>query len=377
MQQGLGRGRLPAIFSQGLRLALFHELMISSDNPGTLVMGGLRRKQIAKRVGFTLVELLVVIAIIGVLVALLLPAVQAAREAARRSQCQNNIRQFSLGCINHEASRGRLPVGFDTIENGDVKHTWAAYSLPYLEQANLFDQIDLTIPSWQQDIGPNAREWVRTQLDIHLCPSDVEMGIHTNRSATFAHGNYVANIGKLPWWQANQSEARHREQLPEETRGTFERTFSRKNEGIELRRITDGTTNTAMLGEVRQFPGFDSRGLLYLGSAFYEHTNLPNAQSVDYLEWCAEHEGPNRRLVDINQRDPDAPCDARYSGSRGPWQQAARSRHPGGVHLSFVDGHVEFINEGIDFCVWQSYGTRSGSDAFLNLVQEGDNPICQ
>lgn len=339
-------------------------------------MGGLSRKQTKRRVGFTLVELLVVIAIIGVLVALLLPAVQAAREAARRSQCQNHIRQLALGCITHESAVGRLPVGFDTIPSGDVKHTWAAYSLPYLEQANLFDQIDLTIPSWQQDIGPNAREWVRTQLDIHICPSDVDRGIHTKRSATFAHANYVANIGKLPWYQANQSEAREKERRPEETRGPFERTFSRRNEGIELRRITDGTSNTSMLGEVRQFPGFDSRGLLYLGSAFYDHTNLPNARSTDFLEWCAEHDGPNRRLVDESLRDPAAPCDARYSGPRGPWQQASRSLHPGGVHNAFVDGHVEFISEDIDFCVWQSYGTRSGADEFLTLIDDGDGATC-
>ncbi len=327
--------------------------------------------------GFTLVELLVVIAIIGVLVALLLPAVQAAREAARRSQCQNNIRQLALGCMNHEAALARLPVGFDTIPSGDVKHTWAAYALPYLEQANVFEQIDLTIPSWQQDIGRNARAWVSTQLDIHMCPSDVEMGIHTGRSATFAHANYVGNIGKLAWWQANQSEARHKEQLPEESRGVFERTFSRKNDGIELRRITDGTSNTAMLGEVRQFPGFDSRGLLYLGSAFYEHSNLPNAKSVDFLEWCAEHEGANRRIVKPDQRDPDAPCDTQFSGSRGPWQQASRSSHPGGVHIAFVDGHAEFINEDVDFCVWQSYGTRSGADEFFSRVEGDNGPFCQ
>ena len=161
--------------------------------------------------GFTLVELLVVIAIIGVLVGLLLPAVQAAREAARRSLCQNNIRQLALGCLNHESALGKLPVGFDTIFNGDVKHTWAAYALPYLEAGALFDGIDLTIPSWQQDIGPNARVWVRTQLDLHMCPSDIPKGVHTGRSSTFAHANYLGNIGTKPWWQANMTEVRDRE----------------------------------------------------------------------------------------------------------------------------------------------------------------------
>ena len=336
------------------------------------------RQSTSTNVGFTLVELLVVIAIIGVLVALLLPAVQAAREAARRSQCQNNVRQLTLGCLNHESALGKLPVGFDTIPNGDVKHTWAAYALPYLEAGALFDEIDLTIPSWQQDIGVNARAWVRTQLDIHMCPSDLPKGVHTGRSSTFAHANYLGNIGSKPWWQANISEERDRERLPDETRGPFERTFSRRNEGIELRRITDGTSKTALLGEVRQFAGFDVRGLLYLGTAFYEHTHLPNAKATDFLEWCAEFNGPGRRMVDSSLRDPDAPCDTRTSSTRGPYQQAARSRHPGGVHIAFVDGHAEFINDGIDFCAWQALGTRAGGDEFAELVNDpAGEPTCR
>jgi prepilin-type N-terminal cleavage/methylation domain-containing protein len=314
----------------------------------------------ATRAGFTLVELLVVIAIIGVLVALLLPAVQAARAAARRTQCQNNIRQLGLGCLNHESAMGRLPVGFNTLPNGDVMHTWAAFSLPYVEAATLFDNIDLTRPSWQQDLDPKT-PWVKTQLDIHLCPSDVGRDVHEGRSSTFAHANYLANQGLKPWWQANLSEVNADARIPIESRGPFERAFAQQNEGIELRQISDGLSRTVMLGEVRQFPGFDARGLLYLGSAFYSHEYFPNSNATDYLEWCAEYNGAGRRL-DESRRDPSAPCDTRSSASRGPYRQTSRSLHPGGVHVVYCDDHVEFINDDVDQIVWKGISTRAADD---------------
>ncbi len=328
---------------------------------------------------FTLVELLVVIAIIGVLVALLLPAVQSAREAARRSQCQNNVRQLTLGCLNHESALGRLPVGFDTFgDNHDVKHTWAAYSLPYLEAGNLFTQIDLTIPSWQQFNGASARQWVSTQLDVHMCPSDQPKDIHTGLAAGFAHANYVGNIGTAPWWQAHLAQNRIEEMLPERTRGPFERAFTERNEGIELRRITDGTSKTALLGEVRQFPGYDARGLLYLGSAFYTHMHLPNEAAIDDLEWCGSNNGAGRRVVDESLVNPEAPCSTRFSAPRGPFQQTSRSQHPGGVHIAFVDGHAEFVSADIDLCPWRALATRAGVDEFTTQGQGPDGePICE
>ncbi len=309
---------------------------------------------------FTLVELLVVIAIIGVLVALLLPAVQAAREAARRSQCQNNIRQLGLGCLNHESALGKLPVGFNTTDSGDVKHTWAAFSLPYLEAGNLFENIDLTRPSWVQDLNP-ATPWVKTQLPFHLCPSDVGPGVHEGRSSTFAHANYLANQGLKPWWQANLREERAETTIPIESRGPFERAFAGDNDGIELREITDGLSNTVMLGEVRQFPGFDARGLLYLGSAFYSHQHFPNTNATDFLEWCAEYNGAGRRLNE-SLRDPAAPCSTDTSASRGPYRQTARSVHPGGVHVTYCDNHVEFITDDVDEIVWRGIATRAADD---------------
>src|SRR5262245_15553640 len=166
---------------------------------------------------FTLVELLVVIAVVGLLVALLLPAVQAARESARRSQCVNNLKQLSLGCLSHEVAQKRLPAGFTTMTAPatDVHHTWASYILPYLEEAALFDTIDFSIASWQPWLAngggdkqpPNAR-WLYTQLDIDLCPSDQPRNIHTGIARAFAHGSYLGNEGwGSPWPQVETESA--------------------------------------------------------------------------------------------------------------------------------------------------------------------------
>ena len=134
-----------------------------------------------------------------------------------------------------------------------------------------------------------------------------------------------------------------------------------------VRILPNGTSNTVMLGEVRQFAGFDARGLLYLGSAFYAHEFLPNTNAEDSLELCTK------------ELTPDAPCTTRHAPSRGPCRQTARSNHPGGVHLGFVDGHVEFfVDDGdADLCAWQALSTRSGADQFKTLVVGRNGASCQ
>lgn len=337
------------------------------------------RRRIVSAAGFTLVELLVVIAIIGILVALLLPAIQAAREAARRNSCQNNLKQLSLGCLTHESALKRLPAGFTSTIHDDVLHTWASYILPYMEEASIFDQIDFENPSWWPYLQagttcPNSAPWTYTQLDIHLCPSDLPRDSHTGRARCFAHGSYLANQGWRKWWQirtreqydadlAGELRARPPAGSPYAThgmpdrRGPFEKVFGQKNEGVSLNKVTDGTSKTVMLGEGRQFSGDDSRGLLYLGSCFYSHEFQPNSPSLDSLEWCEGNPDDRDGLI-----YPEAPCTEQQSAPRGPWTQNSRSQHPGGVNVAFVDGHGTFISDGIDVYMWQSISTRMGQE---------------
>ena len=317
-----------------------------------------------KRPSFTLVELLVVIAIIGILVALLLPAIQAAREAARRTQCQNNMKQTSLGSLNHENTMKRLPVGMNIggDANGDgqvamwwpeddVKHTWAAYALPYLEESAIFDQINFDLPVWNQPPVNGAEpKWVSHQFSFYLCPSDIGPNQHLPASSRFSHGNYSGNFGTKSWFQIHPSkygrgiaglEKAMLDHSPLITRGPFEKTLNGDNEGIPFRRITDGTSKTVMLGEVRQFAGNDGRGVYYLGSgAFYSHEFPPNTNAQDSSEWCTADAGSNCPVHDkfcgvSRPISADGPKSASWRCSHGLLRRSYRV-HYGRYRDAFV-----------------------------------------
>lgn len=346
----------------------------------------LRRSRKRPTFGFTLVELLVVIAIIGVLVALLLPAVQAAREAARRTQCMNNLRQFSLGSLTHESAKKRLPAGFTSDPNlgYDVHHTWAAFVLPYLEQGAMFSNIDFKIASWQAWFavgGGNVQSprlpWLFTQLDMHLCPSDQPRNIHEGVARSFAHGNYLANVGwGAPWkqiispteYQTRQTQlVTNNANDPAQSgdlRGPFEKVFTIENKGLELKAITDGLSNTVMLGEVRQYPGEDSRGLLYLGSALYDHRYPPNSASKDEMEFCTNLGSSDDQQGLIN---PSAPCSQTNANPSRLTAQNSRSQHAGGVNVSFCDGRATFVSDAVDVTTWKRLSTRAGAEASSDL----------
>ena len=143
-------------------------------------------------------------------------------------------------------------------------------------------------------------------------------------------------------------------------RGPFEKVFHQKNKGVPLKMISDGLSNTVMLGEVRQYPGFDSRGVLYLGSCFYIHEYLPNTAAVDDLEWCAD--GENGKDDQLGLLNASAPCTEKHRTARGPWKQTARSQHPGGVNVAYCDGRVEFITDDVDIETWRAISTRSAGE---------------
>lgn len=290
----------------------------------------LRRKE-----AFTLVELLVVIAIIGILVALLLPAVQAARESARLSQCKNNLKQFGLAMHNYESSFEQLPPGYDYQlgpEGNSLGHAWGAYILPFIEEQSIYDQIDFKLPVYHPE-NLAARE---IHLTTFLCPTDdispngfIEMG-----DEQFAMGCYVANFGP-PDLDEDQ----------EQRDGVFSR-----NSETRLSQITDGLSQTLMVGERQNGP---FRAGIELNNHFeYETTWAASVRDADdptddhgHMTLFQSGHSPNDPLSD--DRDVSA-------------------SHSGIAQFLLCDGSVRAIAEEIDFDLYVAMSTRSGEE----LLQE-------
>jgi len=349
----------------------------------------IRRK--SKGRGFTLVELLVVIAIIGVLVALLLPAVQAAREAARRTQCINNLKQIGLGLLNHESSRGKLPPGHirKVIADGNIDSiaSWISVTLPYFEQTNIYTQIDFDVPFYLHPGVATGQSYHSQFIPLFDCPSDgaasnlqmvLNGGGTTNRYG--ARGNYVANAGysrdKFGIWQNDDSwqqvkfatSANPGPILTDNTGKTARSSLIgfgpfMVNRELKLREVTDGLSNTAMVSEVLNIEGNDSRGTLHWGGgAHFLLTHPPNASFNDLTRHCiTEHE---------------APCKTSRRTWQGAHQLTARSGHPGGVNVLLMDSSAHFVSDDVDTVqnvtevsygdrpgLWQTYATFAGEES--------------
>ena len=340
-----------------------------------------RQEQKCPRHGFTLVELLVVIAIIGILIALLLPAVQAAREAARRTQCANHLKQVGLTVLLFEHHNGRLPAGGNYSEENPARFggTFIArqnYSLflpimPLIEEAALHDQFELLTYHGIYD----NEDVTKVQPAIFVCPSDDSRGrmwgSHDN-GGRYARSNYAGCFGSTT--QAPDADpSRHYSGTQPldanydaddmETDGVFRIQGSKY--GRKLKTILDGTSQTVMIGEILAgqvdvFPGGsrpgargDLRGTwahIWMGTASYTHYLTPNSSAGDAISevWC--HHMPEHGL----------PCNPRTRG--GDEFAAARSHHPGGVNVVFVDGHVSFYLDTIDAYLWQTLSTYAGDE---------------
>jgi len=322
-------------------------------------------KRPPKGSGFTLVELLVVIAIIGILIALLLPAVQAAREAARRMQCCNNLKQLGLAVHNYADQHRALPIGLIAtpfISGSGIRprmpgHTALAMVLAFHEQANVLAKYDTNFPN------SNAvnQEAVRSQISVYQCPSDdspgrlaVNQGMQTevsrsNVAICFGSDTMLRNDNGI-----NIMTSANRAGINFETDGTF-----RIDDSRQWCCLRDGTSNTVAASEVlggkddSKSPSdkeWDARGLWawhLTGSFCYTHRNVPNTPIGDAL-----YSQGSSNCVD----KPDMPCDNSHGSDWDAFHAAARSYHPGGVNAAFADGHVDFISETIEASVWRCLG---------------------
>jgi prepilin-type N-terminal cleavage/methylation domain-containing protein/prepilin-type processing-associated H-X9-DG protein len=345
-----------------------------------LIHHGIPRRR-TRDSAFTLVELLVVIAIIGVLVALLLPAVQAAREASRRSQCMNNLRQLGLAALNFETAKGQFPIGRRVGKNADdtTITQWGhlADVLPYIEGNTVFQQIDY------KDRPRDSP--VRTiQLPFFLCPSDGEDKLNDpictdgeawfNAARTNYRGNGGNDTGAYPI-EANVN--------LEKNNGIFV-----ANIAIEGREISDGSSNTALYSEMVK--GDADRDALDLASDWlrisgdaadsaeqtYEACNAivnPSVLTGQSGQFCCGGRNWMHGDYSTSRYNHIMPPNSRSCthGSGGltaisvnelGMATTASSRHSGGANVVMADGSTHFVRSEIDRLVWGALGSRNGDE---------------
>ncbi len=303
---------------------------------------------------FTLVELLVVIAIIGILVALLLPAIQAAREAARRSQCSNNLRQLAIGLHNYHDTHGTLPaaaycgggvVGTSAINNC---HTWIATLFPFIEQGAIHDQIDFGVAN-NRNNNPDVLN--NLVIGTLMCPSDPDRGLYPNsRESAYTPigpadsqslgANYVVCAGPLhmntcpiPAMSPNiNCKSTGGARMDVDAPGMF----NGGRRAYHFALCNDGTSNTFLLGE--SLPVYSSFHM-YFASHMHIGSNNPPPNYHRIYTAC-----PKSRDQRISN------CFAHMGGFK--------SMHPGGLHMAMVDASVVFINESIDYRTWVLMGDK-------------------
>jgi prepilin-type N-terminal cleavage/methylation domain-containing protein/prepilin-type processing-associated H-X9-DG protein len=317
----------------------------------------MKRPQFAAgRSAFTLVELLVVIAIIGILVALLLPAIQAAREAGRRATCQNTLRQWGIAMQNYHSSRNRIPEPLRT----NPRRVWVVYTWPYMENQTNADRFDQTkhfyeIPNTYQNNSPQTCIYAIPD-PVYYCPSDRPGAMWKGDPYWRCRGNWVLNWGQVAMNNAppyNPPNANWATKFGLAPFGLQDVSDATKPRLVRFKDFTDGTSKTMLLSEVivtANDDTYDIRGdMLNDGEGCSEYMTMdtPNTSVRDVSPYC----NPTPAL-------PENP-----PGERGAYaHKAARSRHPGGVNVIFADCSLQFVADSIQQPIWQAMGTMNGGE---------------
>jgi prepilin-type N-terminal cleavage/methylation domain-containing protein/prepilin-type processing-associated H-X9-DG protein len=302
-----------------------------------------------KRDGFSMVELLVVTAIIGVLVAILLPAVQYAREAARRTSCRNNLKQLGIALRNYETANQCFPPGWIGITNDqpDVNGmnglSWGALILPQMEEYNAAKKLNAKV-----FVTNSANALLQTyRVDVFRCPSDISPQptfsvalqpphVNPDLPKSFAVSNYIGSFGSTDYHPCSSN--------PIGTGCPGNGVFF-LNSWIRDTNIRDGMSNTMMVGERRT----------------NTTATLPNPI---YGTWIGAPPGGVEsigRVLGVSDYGPNDP---------GNHFEAYSSNHPGGAHVLLCDGGVQFINDSVNLALFQALATINKSDYTLVFVPQ-------
>ncbi len=285
------------------------------------------------RDGFTLIELLVVIAIIAILIALLVPAVQKVREAASRTQCQNNLKQVGLALHNYHDTTKRFPTANSPVFGSAFTHI-----LPFVEQDNVRRVYDISLPP----TAPPNNTVTNLPIAIYLCPT-MSAPPSPPQAYSTHYASYAVCIGSNNGWTAPPDNGAI-------VRSNATGSTTLVDQGKRITDLQDGASNTFLAGEM----GFQLKDYMFSSGPY---AGSPRGGNTSWAFGYASYSFGSTKVMMNTVLPPTSVTDR---------LQAFRSDHSGGGNFLLGDGSVRFIANGIDFPTYQALGTRSGGEVLAN-----------